>query len=81
MSNTKNTALANVGVIMNSFGKVRSVDEKQKCGRDENSENANENSKFENAKSAADRKFITYKRLANHFDSKISLTKFLSSKT
>jgi len=32
MSNTKNTALANFNVFMNSLGKVRSVDEKQKRG-------------------------------------------------
>jgi len=32
MSYTKNTALANFSVFMNSLGKVRSVDEKQKHG-------------------------------------------------
>ena len=44
MSNPKNTALANFGVFMNSFGKVRSVDEKQKtrCQMTTNV-NANEN--------------------------------------
>jgi hypothetical protein len=36
MSNTKNTALANLSDFMNSLRKVRSVDEKQKRGADEN---------------------------------------------
>src|SRR5258708_38705486 len=36
MSNPKNTALANFGVFMNSLGKVRSVDEKEKRVPDDN---------------------------------------------